>query len=57
MGGGRGEDVTAREGGAGGGELEVDVDESLHVDLTGWAVPIYRGELSPELLRELGSMA
>jgi diaminopimelate epimerase len=28
-----------------GGELEVDVDESLHVDLTGWAVPIYRGEL------------
>ena len=28
-----------------GGELEVDVDESLHVDLTGWAVPVYRGEL------------
>ena len=24
-----------------GGELEVDVDESLHVDLTGWAVPVY----------------
>jgi diaminopimelate epimerase len=39
-----------------GGELEVDVDESLHVDLTGWAVPVYRGELSPELIRELGSM-
>ena len=39
-----------------GGELEVDVDESLHVDLTGWAVPVYRGELSPELTRELGSM-
>ena len=39
-----------------GGELEVDVDESLHVDLTGWAVPIYRGELSPELTSELGSM-
>jgi diaminopimelate epimerase len=38
-----------------GGELEVDVDESLHVDLTGWAVPIYRGELSAELLGELGS--
>ena len=31
-----------------GGELTVDVDESLHVDLTGWAVPIYRGELSEE---------
>ena len=28
-----------------GGELEVDVDESLHVDLTGWAVPVYAGEL------------
>jgi diaminopimelate epimerase len=40
-----------------GGELEVDVDESLHVDLTGWAVPVYRGELSPQLTTELGSMA
>jgi diaminopimelate epimerase len=39
-----------------GGELEVDVDEALHVDLTGWAVPVYRGELSPDLLAELGSM-
>ena len=29
-----------------GGELEVDVDESLHVDLTGWAIPVFRGELS-----------
>ena len=28
-----------------GGELEVDVDESLHVDLEGWAVPVFRGEL------------
>jgi diaminopimelate epimerase len=28
-----------------GGELAVDVDESLHVDLTGWAVPVFRGEL------------
>ena len=33
-----------------GGELTVDVDESLHVDLTGWAVPIYRGELSNEFM-------
>jgi diaminopimelate epimerase len=30
-----------------GGKLIVDVDEALHVDLTGWAVPIYRGELLP----------
>ncbi len=36
-----------------GGELEVDVDESLRVDLTGWAVPVYRGELSEELVAEL----
>ncbi len=36
-----------------GGELEVDVDESLHVDLTGWAVPVYAGELSAELLADL----
>jgi diaminopimelate epimerase len=36
-----------------GGELEVDVDESLHVDLTGWAVPVYRGALSDELISEL----
>ncbi len=36
-----------------GGELEVDVDEALHVDLTGWAEPVYSGELSPELLARL----
>jgi len=29
-----------------GGELTVEVDESLHVDLEGWAVPVFRGELS-----------
>jgi diaminopimelate epimerase len=28
-----------------GGELEVDVGESLDVGLTGWAVPVFRGEL------------
>jgi diaminopimelate epimerase len=36
-----------------GGELEVDVDESLHVDLTGWAVPVYRGELAEEAVEAL----
>jgi diaminopimelate epimerase len=30
-----------------GGELEVDVGEDLHVDLTGWAVPVYAGEIDP----------
>jgi diaminopimelate epimerase len=29
-----------------GGELEVEIGEDLHVDLTGWAVPVFRGELS-----------
>ena len=36
-----------------GGELTVDVDESLHVDLTGWAKPIYRGELSEEFKNDM----
>jgi len=36
-----------------GGDLEVDVGEDLHVDLTGWAVPVYRGELSDEMMEEL----
>jgi diaminopimelate epimerase len=40
-----------------GGELTVDVDESLHVDLTGWAVPIYRGELSEEFVTDLRKTA
>jgi diaminopimelate epimerase len=36
-----------------GGELEVEVGEDLHVDLTGWALPVYRGELSPEFVEAL----
>ena len=36
-----------------GGQLTVDVDEALHVDLTGWAVPVFAGELSGALLAEL----
>ena len=36
-----------------GGELEVEVGEDLHVNLTGWAVPVYRGELADELIEEL----
>ena len=27
-----------------GGELDVDVGEDLHIDLTGWAVPVFTGE-------------
>ncbi len=37
-----------------GGELTVEVGEDLEVRLTGWAEPIYSGELSPELLASLG---
>jgi diaminopimelate epimerase len=36
-----------------GGELEVEMGEDLAVRLTGWAEPIYAGELSPQLLRAL----
>ncbi len=36
-----------------GGELEVEVGEDLHVDLTGWARPVYTGEVSEELMTEL----
>jgi diaminopimelate epimerase len=39
-----------------GGELEVDVGEDLHVDLTGWAVPVYAAELSRELQEELAGL-
>jgi diaminopimelate epimerase len=36
-----------------GGELEVEVEEDLHVTLTGWAVPVFRGTLSDEFVKEL----
>ena len=36
-----------------GGELEVDVAEDLHIDLTGWAVPVYSGALSDEFMEAL----
>jgi diaminopimelate epimerase len=39
-----------------GGELEVDVQEDLHVDLAGWAVPVYTGEASGDLLTELAGL-
>ncbi len=39
-----------------GGELEVEVREDLAVRLTGWAEPVYAGELSPELLAALAEL-
>jgi diaminopimelate epimerase len=36
-----------------GGDLEVEVASDLDVALTGWALPVYRGALSRELVRAL----
>ena len=36
-----------------GGELEVEVGEDLRVNLTGWGKPVFAGELSEELVKEL----
>jgi diaminopimelate epimerase len=36
-----------------GGDLEVEVASDLDVALTGWALPVYRGVLSRELVRAL----
>ena len=36
-----------------GGELQVEVGEDLHIDLTGWAVPVVRGTFAEELIEEL----
>ncbi|HEV7771452.1 MAG TPA: diaminopimelate epimerase [Solirubrobacterales bacterium] len=39
-----------------GGELEVEIGDDLAVRLTGWAEPVYAGELSSELLDALGEL-
>jgi diaminopimelate epimerase len=36
-----------------GGELEVEVGEDLHINLTGWAVPVFQGTLADEFVTEL----
>ena len=36
-----------------GGELEIEIGDGLSVRLTGWAEPIFAGELSRETLRAL----
>ena len=38
-----------------GGELEVDVAEDLHIDLTGWAVRVFSGQVSEEFMEVLKS--
>ena len=39
-----------------GGDLEVEVGEDLHVDLAGWARPVFAGALSDDLVAELEKM-
>jgi len=36
-----------------GGELEVEVGPDLHINMTGWAVPVFAGTLSEDFLKEL----
>jgi diaminopimelate epimerase len=36
-----------------GGELEVQVEEDLHINLSGWAVPVFRGALADDFVKEL----
>ncbi len=56
--------VTARLRGSGsrvaveldGGELEVEIGPELEVRLTGWAEPVYAGELAPELVKALAEL-
>jgi diaminopimelate epimerase len=36
-----------------GGQLEVDVADSLEISLSGWAAPVFIGELAPEFEQEL----
>jgi diaminopimelate epimerase len=39
-----------------GGELDVEIGDDLAVRLTGWAEPLFAGELSAELLRALEAL-
>jgi diaminopimelate epimerase len=36
-----------------GGELQITVQERLRVVLSGWAAPVFRGELAQEFVEEL----
>ncbi len=36
-----------------GGTLVVEVGEDLHINLSGWAVPVFRGALADEFIEEL----
>ncbi|MGH2835180.1 MAG: diaminopimelate epimerase [Solirubrobacteraceae bacterium] len=36
-----------------GGELDVEIDDDLRVNLTGWARPVFEGQISEDFLEEL----
>jgi diaminopimelate epimerase len=36
-----------------GGELAVEVSDDLHVNLSGWAVPVFSGTLADDFIKEL----
>ena len=36
-----------------GGALEVEVSDDLHVNLSGWAVPVFSGRLADDFIKEL----
>lgn len=38
-----------------GGELEVEVGEDMHINLSGWALPVFRGALADEFVKELNA--
>jgi diaminopimelate epimerase len=40
-----------------GGELEVEVDPDLRVHLSGWALPVFAGRLSEQLVEELRELS
>jgi diaminopimelate epimerase len=40
-----------------GGELKVEIDDDLRVNLTGWARPVFEGQISEDFLKELHDTA
>ncbi len=36
-----------------GGTLVVEVGKDLHINLSGWAVPVFRGALADQFIKEL----
>jgi diaminopimelate epimerase len=39
-----------------GGELQIEVGEDLHIALSGWAVPVFRGALTDDFVEVLHAL-